>query len=93
MLDFRAGFCVGVRASFLYGALARFSAQRLFVRHRYTRYENTRYQSRENTTTVVADFAQKAKSRGGTLVTRAYIKESTYSWNIQSVCQKKSRFA
>ena len=31
------------------------------------------------------DFAQKAKSRGGTLVTRAYIKESTYSWNIQSV--------
>ena len=39
------------------------------------------------------DFAQKAKSRGGTLVTRAYIKESTYSWNIQSVCQKKSRFA
>ena len=39
------------------------------------------------------DFPQKAKSRGGTLVTRAYIKESTYSWNIQSVCQKKSRFA
>ena len=39
------------------------------------------------------DFAQKAKFRGGTLVTRAYIKESTYSWNIQSVCQKKSRFA
>ena len=34
------------------------------------------------------DFAQKAKSRGGTLVTRAYIKESTYSWNIQSVCKK-----
>ena len=30
------------------------------------------------------DFAQKAKSRGGTLVTRAYIKESTYIWNIQS---------
>ena len=30
------------------------------------------------------DFARKAKSRGGTLVTRAYIKESTYSWNIQS---------
>ena len=29
------------------------------------------------------DFALKAKSRGGTLVTRAYIKESTYSWNIQ----------
>ena len=25
------------------------------------------------------DFAQKAKSRGGTLVTRAYIKENTYS--------------
>ena len=39
------------------------------------------------------DFAQKAKSRRGTLVTCAYIKESTYSWNIQSVCQKKSRFA
>ena len=26
------------------------------------------------------DFAQKAKSRGGTQVTRAYIKESTYSF-------------
>ena len=25
------------------------------------------------------DFAQKAKSRGGTLVTRTYIKESAYS--------------
>ena len=25
------------------------------------------------------DFAWKAKSRGGTLVTRTYIKESTYS--------------
>ena len=33
------------------------------------------------------DFAQKAKSRGGTLVTRAYIKESTYSSNIQSYSQ------
>ena len=31
------------------------------------------------------DFAQNAKSRGGTLGTRAYIKESTCSW--------KSRFA
>ena len=30
------------------------------------------------------DFAQKAKSRGATLVTRVYIKESTYSGNIQS---------
>ena len=40
------------------------------------------------------DFAQKVKSRGGSLVTRAYIKESTYSWNIQSYSQhrKKSRF-
>ena len=35
------------------------------------------------------DFVQKAKSRGGTLVTRAYIKESTYSCNIQSVWQEK----
>ena len=41
------------------------------------------------------DFAQKAKSRGGTLLTHAYIKESTYSWNILSYSQyrKKSRFA
>ena len=42
------------------------------------------------------DFAQKAKSRGGTLITRAYIKGSTYSWNIQSYSQyrkKKTRFA
>ena len=31
------------------------------------------------------DFAKKAKSRGGTLVTRAYNKDSTYSSNIQSV--------
>ena len=30
---------------------------------------------------------QKAKSRGGTLVTRAYIKESSYSWNIHSYSQ------
>ena len=30
-------------------------------------------------------FRPEAKSRGGTLVTRAYIKESTYSSNIQSV--------
>ena len=34
-------------------------------------------------------FAQKAKSRGDTL-TRAYIKESTYRWNIKSVCQTKN---
>ena len=33
------------------------------------------------------DFAQKAKSRGGTLVACAYIKESTHSWNIQSVME------
>ena len=33
------------------------------------------------------DFAQKAKSRGGTLVTRASRKESTYNWNIQSYSQ------
>ena len=33
------------------------------------------------------DFAKKAKCQGGTLVTRAYIKESTYSWNIQSYSQ------
>ena len=33
------------------------------------------------------DFAYKAKFWGGTLVTRVYIKESTYRWNIQSVCQ------
>ena len=32
-------------------------------------------------------------SRGGTLVTRAYIKDSTYSSNIQSVYWEKSRFA
>ena len=30
-------------------------------------------------------FRPEAKSRGGTLVTLAYIKESTYSSNIQSV--------
>ena len=30
-------------------------------------------------------FCPEAKSRGGTLVTRAYIKDSTYSSNIQSV--------
>ena len=39
------------------------------------------------------DIAQKAKSRGGTLEARAYIISSTYSLNIQSVCQKKPRFA
>ena len=30
-------------------------------------------------------FRPEAKSQGGTLVTRAYIKDSTYSSNIQSV--------
>ena len=30
-------------------------------------------------------FRLWAKSRGGTLVTRAYVKDSTYSSNIQSV--------
>ena len=30
-------------------------------------------------------FRLEAKSRGGTLVTRAYIKDGTYSSNIQSV--------
>ena len=39
------------------------------------------------TTCPCRDFAQKAKSREGTLVTRGYIKESTYSWNIQSYSQ------
>ena len=38
------------------------------------------------------DFAQKAKSRRGTLVTRAYIKESTYNWNIQSYNQYRKYF-
>ena len=36
------------------------------------------------------DFAQKAKSGWGNLVTRANIKESTYSWNIQSIQKKIS---
>ena len=31
-------------------------------------------------------FRPEAKSRGGTLVTRMYIKDGTYSSNIQSVC-------
>ena len=30
-------------------------------------------------------FRPEAKSRGGTLVARAYIKDSTYSSNMQSV--------
>ena len=30
-------------------------------------------------------FRQEAKSRGGTLVARTYIKDSTYSSNMQSV--------
>ena len=34
-------------------------------------------------------FRQEAKSRGGTLLTHAYIKDSTYSSNIQSVYYKK----
>ena len=40
-------------------------------------------------------FPPEGEIRGGTLVTRAYVKESTYSWNIQSYSQyrKTSRFA
>ena len=33
-------------------------------------------------------FRPEAKSRGGTLVSRAYIKDSTYSTNMQSVYRK-----
>ena len=33
-------------------------------------------------------FRPEAKSRGGTLVARAYIKDSTYSTNMQSVYSK-----
>ena len=43
--------------------------------------------SRVSTYCPCRDFAQKAKSRRGTLVTCAYIKESTNSWNIQSYSQ------
>ena len=32
-------------------------------------------------------FPPEGEIRGGTLVTRAYVKESTYSWNIQSYNQ------
>ena len=39
------------------------------------------------------DFSLEGKSRGGTLVARTYIKDSTYSSNMQSVYKKKSRFA
>ena len=35
------------------------------------------------------NFAPEAKSRGGILVVRAYIKESNYSYNMQLVYQKK----
>ena len=38
------------------------------------------------------DFAQKRRYPEEALA-RAYAKESNYSWNIQSVCQNKSRFA
>ena len=35
------------------------------------------------------DFAQKAKSLGEILLARAYILESTYRWNTQSVFRQK----
>ena len=38
------------------------------------------------------DHCPCTKSQGGTLVTCTYIEESTYGWNIKSVCQKKSWF-
>ena len=38
-------------------------------------------------------FPEGEIPRRQSLVTRVYIKESTYSLNIQSVCHKKSRFA
>ena len=42
------------------------------------------------------DFAQEAKSRGGTLVARVYIKETTYSGKIgmpekTSICLNRAR--
>ena len=41
--------------------------------------ERIKFLSPSNPNCPRRDFAQKAKSRGGTPVTRAYIKESTYS--------------
>ena len=43
--------------------------------------------------TIVFAPAARGFRRGGTLVAWAYMKESIYSWNIQSACQNKSRFA
>ena len=43
------------------------------------RLQKSRKRDFTNSYSPRSDFAQKAKSRGGTLVTRAYIKESTYS--------------
>ena len=44
-----------------------------------TRNESITLASKKIVIAPRRDFAQKATSRGGTLVTRAYIKESTYS--------------
>ena len=62
--------------------------KRILRRQRSTNYCGGSLPNSTNINCPRRDFAQKAKSRGGTLVTRAYIKESTYSWNIQSVWQK-----
>ena len=61
--------------------------KRILRRQRSTNYCGGSLPNSTNINCPRRDFAQKAKSRGGTLVTRAYIKESTYSWNIQSYSQ------
>ena len=46
--------------------------------------------SSDRTIFAPAGISPRRRNPEEALVIRAYIKESTYSWNIQSVCQKKT---
>ena len=72
--------CINIYFCFYYKF---WSSGTLSVRNLFHFFKNVQFPRR--------DFAQKVKSWGGTL--RLVITASTYSWNIQSVCQKKSRFS
>ena len=66
----------------------------LTIKEAFLEYKDVSFsKSKKSDFIAPAGISSRRRNPEGTLVTCAYIKESTYGWNIQSVCQKKSRFA
>ena len=91
----KKGFCQpSTGSTSINGAKTRENAKSETNAHNGRSFPLTRFPglSQGTVLTLLPHKAQKAKSRGGTLITRAYIKEVlTVKIIIQSVCQKKSR--